>query len=175
MQLKRDGVELSLKKPIWVRIISGTFLLLFSLILIAELIYQARLFSFSLLPNYLSQPFFQLPILSAVGVILIVLSILLIRYTLRAFQTSLRFGLHENNLGNLVSTGVFGYSRNPFFVAILTLFLGIALVFPSLFFIAIFVLSFISIHIFIMKEEKFMRKHYGEEYLKYCQRVRRYL
>jgi protein-S-isoprenylcysteine O-methyltransferase Ste14 len=175
MQLKRNGVELSPQKPILVRITSGTFLLLFAIILTAELIYQASLISFSFLPYSLNQPLIQLPFLSVFGVIIIIMAIFLINFTLLAFNKSLRFGLHKNNLGKLVTTGVFGYSRNPFFASILSLFLGIALVFPSPFFVAIIVLSFISIHAFILKEEKFMRKHYGEEYEKYCQRVRRYL
>ncbi|MDR0305399.1 MAG: hypothetical protein LBI42_01030 [Chitinispirillales bacterium] len=31
------------------------------------------------------------------------------------------------------------------------------------------------IHRQVLREEKFLRKHYGEEYENYCRRVRRYL
>ena len=35
-------------------------------------------------------------------------------------------------------------------------------------------LTLISVHFFILKEENFLRKHYGEAYRKYQQKVSRY-
>jgi len=87
---------------------------------------------------------------------------------------SLRFGLDPNNLGELVTSGIFAFSRNPFFVSILFQFSGIALVYPTPYFVGIAVLSIIFIHIFILKEERFMLDNYGQEYKAYRKKVRRY-
>jgi protein-S-isoprenylcysteine O-methyltransferase Ste14 len=48
------------------------------------------------------------------------------------------------------------------------------MVFPNFFFIGFAVLAIVSIHFFILKEEKFMGKIYGADYEKYLQKVRRY-
>jgi protein-S-isoprenylcysteine O-methyltransferase Ste14 len=39
---------------------------------------------------------------------------------------------------------------------------------------AISLLTLVSIHLFILKEERFMHKNYGEEYKNYSKKVRRY-
>jgi protein-S-isoprenylcysteine O-methyltransferase Ste14 len=90
------------------------------------------------------------------------------------FKTSIRFGLNDKNKGKLITSGVFAYSRNPFFLSLDLYFLGISLMLPNLFFIGFAVLTVISIHFFILKEEKFMLKAYGIEYKKYVSKVGRY-
>ncbi len=94
--------------------------------------------------------------------------------TLRALKQSLRFGLNKKNLGKLVTSGIYVWSRNPFFLAIDCLFVGITLVFPTPFFIGISVLTLVSIHLFILKEERFMHENYGDDYKSYAKNVRRY-
>jgi protein-S-isoprenylcysteine O-methyltransferase Ste14 len=95
-------------------------------------------------------------------------------FSLRTLKQSLRFGLNKSNLGKLVTSGIYAWSRNPFFLAINCLFVGISLVFPTPFFITISLLTLVSIHLFILKEERFMHKNYGEEYKNYAKTVRRY-
>jgi protein-S-isoprenylcysteine O-methyltransferase Ste14 len=94
--------------------------------------------------------------------------------TLLHFRFSLRFGLDDKNQGELVTRGVFSQSRNPFFLSINLFFVGLALFHTSVFFIVMALLTLISIHFFILKEEKFLRKHYGEAYQKYREKVGRY-
>jgi protein-S-isoprenylcysteine O-methyltransferase Ste14 len=94
--------------------------------------------------------------------------------TLHALKQSLRFGLNKSNLGKLVTSGIYAWSRNPLFLSINCLFIGILLIFPTPFFIAVSLLTLISIHFFILKEERFMHKNYGEEYKNYSKKVRRY-
>jgi protein-S-isoprenylcysteine O-methyltransferase Ste14 len=95
--------------------------------------------------------------------------------TLFHFKNSLRFGLDQKNRGKLITTGVFSFSRNPFFLSLGIYLVGIALLQLNLFFIGFTVLAFTSIHFFVLKEEKFMRVAFGNEYLEYMQKVRRYL
>jgi protein-S-isoprenylcysteine O-methyltransferase Ste14 len=108
------------------------------------------------------------------GVVITIMSLIIMLLTLLHFRNSLRFGLDENNRGKLITGGIFSISRNPFFTSLLLWFFGIALILPSPFFIGFALLAAVGIHFFILKEEKFMQRFYGVEYLEYRRKVRRY-
>ncbi len=145
---------------------------LFFLLLILELL--RPLIQFSIIPESFSQIKTASFHLKIAGTLLILLSIVFMKLTLKDFNTSLRFGLNAKNKGKLLKSGVFAVSRNPFFLSIEIYFIGVVLSIPNWFFIVLSVLAIISIHFFILKEEKFMRKNYGDEYLEYAKKVRRY-
>lgn len=148
------------------------FLLLFVWVFeLAKPVFQIQ---FSFLSDQLTVLLADYLFLDIGGALLIFISLIFMALTLHHFKTSLRFGLNENKRGKLITTGVFSFSRNPFFLSIILYFLGTALVFPNWFFIGFAVLAIVSIHLFILKEEKFMEKHFGESYLKYRLKVRRY-
>lgn len=132
------------------------------------------LYGFSLLPKVVRSFFFNSVLIRLTGVLVVFLSVYLMKTTLKHFGNSLRFGMNENNTGKLVTTGIFARSRNPFFVSLLLFFTGTTLIFPNLFFLLFAVSAFIGIHFSILKEEKFLLKVYGDEYLTYQQKVRRY-
>lgn len=111
---------------------------------------------------------------SATGAGLIILSIVVMFITLLHFRSSLRFGMNKKNQGNLITTGIFSYSRNPFFLSLDLYFIGQAMVFPGYLFVVMALLAVTGIHFFIMKEEKFLWAYYREEYLEYKTKVRRY-
>jgi protein-S-isoprenylcysteine O-methyltransferase Ste14 len=114
-------------------------------------------------------------LIRAAGVFILCFALVFMLITLIHFKNSLRFGLDKKNCGELITTGVFAFSRNPFFLSLGIYFVGIALLQLNLFFIGFTVLAFTCIHFFILKEEKFMRVAFGAEYLEYMQKVRRYL
>jgi protein-S-isoprenylcysteine O-methyltransferase Ste14 len=148
------------------------FLLLF--VWVFELAKPVFHFQFSILNSRLITPLADYLFLEIAGAILIFIALVFMALTLHHFKTSLRFGLNENNRGELITNGIFSFSRNPFFLSIMIYFLGTALVFPTWFFIGWAVLAIFSIHLFILKEEKFMKEHFGESYRNYRQKVRRY-
>ncbi|MDX1284503.1 MAG: isoprenylcysteine carboxylmethyltransferase family protein, partial [Draconibacterium sp.] len=127
------------------------------------------------LPAFFSEPIFKSEFLKIIGALLVLLSQILLAFTLIHFQKSLRFGLNSANTGKLVTTGIFSISRNPFFLSLNIYFLGTAIYKPSIFFMAITFAAIIAIHFFILKEEKFMKENYGNEYKKYTKKVRRYI
>lgn len=145
------------------------------LIWLFEISSSAFLFSFPVLPEILTKWLFESFFLKVMGTVLIFLSMILFVLSLVHFKTSLRFGLDEKNQGKLITTGIFSVSRNPFFLSLDIYFLGIALILTNLFFIGFSLLAIVSIHFFILKEEKFLRTVYGEEYEKYFREVGRYL
>ena len=132
-------------------------------------------FSFLLLPVKVSGLLFESVFLKISGILIILISLFFLKITLIQFGNSLRFGFDKNNPGKLITTGIFSISRNPFFLSLDFYFYGTALIFPSIFFICFAALSIVSIHFFILKEEKFMYRIYGEEYENYKKEVKRYI
>lgn len=131
--------------------------------------------SFSILPESITTLLTNSLPTKIAGISIITVSLVLLLFTLLHFNKSLRFGLSEKNPGKLVTEGVFSFSRNPFFLSIDLYFFGVAILLPNYFFIGFAFLTFVSIHFFILKEEKFMRKVYGGAYENYKLKVRRYL
>ena len=148
--------------------------LLILLLFLFETIKPVYPISFSLLPKTCTNLLVDSLLMKIVGILFIAFALVFLSLALLHFKTSLRFGLDEKNKGQLITFGVFSISRNPFFVSLDLYFAGVAIVLPSLFFISFAILALVSIHIFILKEEKFMLKVYGEEYEKYLKNVRRY-
>ncbi|HYQ56576.1 MAG TPA: isoprenylcysteine carboxylmethyltransferase family protein [Draconibacterium sp.] len=121
------------------------------------------------------EPVFQSLILKSAGAVYILLSLILMGKTLHDFGHSFRMGLDKNNRGKLITTGIFSFSRNPFFLALNLFFLGTAMIIPGIFLIVFTLAAIVGSHLFILKEERFMLKNYGESYKSYCKKVRRYL
>jgi len=175
--LKRKGINVSSESG--KKNQSGIFVysvfLLILLLWLFELTKFAFHFSISVLPEVLAKPLNQSDLLKITGVLVTGFALVLLTFTLIHFKNSLRFGLDEKNRGKLITTGVFAFSRNPFFLSLDIYFVGIAILLPSLFFIGFTVFALVGIHFFILKEEKFMQNVYGAEYLDYRRKVHRYI
>jgi protein-S-isoprenylcysteine O-methyltransferase Ste14 len=175
--LRRQGVEVSAKgtkkKPAFL-LVYMVFLLLF-MIWLWGLAESALHLQQPVLPSFLTHRFTESMMLQATGAAFILLSVLLMLFTLLHFKSSLRFGLSKNNQGRLITKGIFSFTRNPFFLSINLFFIGQAMVFPAPLFIAMAFMALFSIHLFILKEEKFLHVQYPDEYPTYFRKVRRYL
>lgn len=157
------------KSPLLYLIYTPIFLLF-----MFEMLRPVLSFSFFIVPRNVVSPLFNSKLIGIVGIGIMLMSELLLLISLIHFKKSLRFGLNAKNQDRLVTNGIFSLSRNPFFVSIELLFLGVSLIHPSLFFMLFTGIAIISIHFFILKEEHFLINHYGEEYSEYSKKVRRY-
>ena len=174
--LKHRGVQTRAKKGTKNKaayFLYPAFVLVF-LLWLFELVKVTFGSSIAVLPNMLSEKIFKGLICQIAGSAVLLLSLILWVITLLHFKSSLRFGLDENTQEKLITKGIFAVTRNPFFLSIDLYFLGIALIFPSLFFIVFTLAGFVGIHFYILKEERFLQKIYGKEYLNYQNKTRRY-
>ena len=76
----------------------------------------------------------------------------------------------------LVMAGLYKFSRNPMYVGVILILIGEAIFFQSveLWIYSLFV--FIAFNIFvILVEEPRLRKDFGDEYKRYCEKVRRWI
>lgn len=77
----------------------------------------------------------------------------------------------------LLSTGIFKYSRHPIYLGLVLAIFGIAILYNA-FIISIIVCIIFLIIIdrwYIQYEEKMMLQKFGNDYINYCQKVRRWL
>lgn len=126
-------------------------------------------------PNVSRQEFFQSELVSWIGVFLLVVGLLVLFLSLISFGRSFRIGIDPDEPDKLVTTGIFRFSRNPIYVAFAFVLLGEFLVFPNWILLIYPVAASWLIHRQVLREEDFLRAHYGQTYSEYCQRVRRYV
>jgi protein-S-isoprenylcysteine O-methyltransferase Ste14 len=118
---------------------------------------------------------FSNEIVAWIGVALCMLGLVLFFLSLVSFGKSFRVGIDEEHPGALVTTGVFAFSRNPIYTAFGLILLGIFLIFPNWVFLLYLVAGIWLFNRQVLREEESLKKIYGEEYMKYCKKVRRYL
>lgn len=126
-------------------------------------------------PLVSSRLFYHSEIGAWVGVGLCFAGVLVLLASLVSFGRSFRVGIDVEHPDKLVTTGIFAISRNPIYIGFALVLIGEFLVFPNWIPLACLVAGVVLFHRQVLREESFMRDHYGPQYAHYCRRVRRYL
>ena len=96
-----------------------------------------------------------------------------------AMRTMINAGEHykiNKPTNKIVSHGPFSFTRNPIYLAFNLIYLGIAFNLNELWLISFSPIAFLTLHYgVILKEEQYMESKLGKEYLKYKERVRRWI
>lgn len=127
------------------------------------------------LPKICDGHFESPEVLAWFGVIVSLAGLCLLLWALISFKHSFRIGIDNENPDKLITTGAFAVSRNPIYFAFALNVLGVFLVFPCWFFLTFLVAGCAMFHRQVLREEEFLRAHYGEDFIKYCSKVRRYI
>ena len=109
------------------------------------------------------------------GTILIVLGLSVFIWAFVSFGRSWRVGMDRTTPGELVTTGIFAFSRNPIYLFIDLWFAGSCLITGRLSFLLFAVVALVFIHIQILREEKFLAQLYPDQYGAYLARTGRYI
>jgi len=119
--------------------------------------------------------FFDSEALAWLGVLACAAGLVVLAWSLISFERSFRIGIDSEHPDRLITTGVFAFSRNPIYVAFFSILLGQFLVLPG--WLTLIYLGGAAglFHRQVLREEAFLKPHYGAEYAAYCARVRRYL
>lgn len=126
-------------------------------------------------PAVSTQEFFTSPAIRWVGVLLCLAALALFAWSLVSFGRSFRVGIDVEHPDRLVTSGVFAYCRNPIYTAFAVVLVGQFLIFSNWILLVYLLAAFWLFHRQVLREEDYLKQHYGQEYLDYCQRVRRYL
>ena len=120
-------------------------------------------------------PWLTLPALSIIGLILLVLALIWVLIAQIQMGDSWRIGIDDQTASPLVQSGLFGVSRNPIFLGMLIMLIGMLLTLPTAVTLVVTALGFMLIHIQVRLEESFLLDKYGEIYRDYQKRVRRWI
>jgi protein-S-isoprenylcysteine O-methyltransferase Ste14 len=126
-------------------------------------------------PSILKKLFWDFILFQISAIVICTISLIWFGITLNTFGKSFRVGIDENTTDRLITNGTFSISRNPIYVAFVAFFVGFFLIYPNITSSVLLVFLIAMVHRQILREEKFLKKHYGEEYEKYCKNVHRYI
>ena len=101
--------------------------------------------------------------------------LLALLWSIISFGKSFRIGIDEEQPHELITTGIFALSRNPIYVAFAIILLGQFLIFPNWLLLIYLGAALWLFHRQVLREEGFLKVHYGEAYANYCKSVRRYI
>lgn len=120
--------------------------------------------------SYLSNP-----TLSIIGQILLTLTLGWVLIAQVHMQKSWRIGIDENVKTELIQTGLFKISRNPIFLGMRIMLLGLFLVLPNAATLVTLFSGELLIQIQVRLEEEFLTRIHGEAYRAYRKQVRRWI
>jgi len=76
----------------------------------------------------------------------------------------------------LLREGPFRFSRNPIYLALLLIYMGIALLWAQLWAWLLVPVVILLLNFGVIRyEEALLQKHFGDEYVDYCKKVRRWI
>lgn len=110
-----------------------------------------------------------------IGVIIFIISFVWTAIAQFQMSKSWRIGIDYEEKTELVSNGLFNYSRNPIFLGILLSYLGIFLIAPNTLSFSVLLVVFFIIQTQVRLEEEYLGNVQGENYLDYKKKVRRWI
>jgi len=90
-------------------------------------------------------------------------------------RNSWRIGIDTETKTELITAGLFKFSRNPIFFGMIVSLIGLFLTTPNALTGLFLILDYVLIQIQIRLEEDYLTEQHGQKYLNYKQRVRRFL
>lgn len=113
--------------------------------------------------------------LQVTALVLLVSGTVLLFLSTIQLEKVLILGLDTASDQTLQTSGIYAYSRHPFYVGFILVLLASCLLTPHMLNIFSFLGAWILHHIIMIREEQFLTSRYGEQYTTYTQKVRRYV
>ena len=120
-------------------------------------------------------PWLDLPVLQLIGWLILTVSFFIVVVAQMQMGGAWRIGVDSNQRQQLITHGIFRYSRNPIFLGMLVMLVGLLLLLPTAVTLTATVLGVVLIHVQVRLEEAFLTEKYGEDYRKYQMSVRRWI
>ena len=105
---------------------------------------------------------------AALGDLIFLVSVLCMRDSWRA-------GIPEKDRTELVTGGIYAWSRNPAFLGFDLMYIGVLLMYGNLLTLSFSAFAIVMLHLQILQEERYLVNTFGAPYQEYCRHVFRYL
>ena len=109
------------------------------------------------------------------GLVFITVNLLLSAASLIDLKESWRVGIVKEQKTELISSGIYKYTRNPYFLSYIFMFAAYTFLLQNMIIFVLSVCGFIFIHSMIKKEEGYLLGIHGNSYVTYKEKVPRYL
>ena len=90
-------------------------------------------------------------------------------------KDSWRAGIPDKDKTELVTDGIYRYSRNPAFLGFDFMYVGVLLLYGNLLTLGFSVFAIVMLHLQILQEERYLESAFGTAYTEYKKQVFRYL
>ena len=109
------------------------------------------------------------------GFVIGMLGDLIFLLSVLCMKESWRAGIPDKDKTQLVTTGIYRFSRNPAFLGFDLQYIGVLLMYGNLLTLGFSVFAMVMLHLQILQEERYLSDTFGEPYREYCRHVCRYL
>lgn len=109
------------------------------------------------------------------GVCVGILGDLIFLISVLCMRDSWRAGIPDRDRTELVTNGIYAFSRNPAFLGFYLQYIGVLLMYCNLLTGMFTVFAIVMLHLQILQEERYLTIAFGTKYLDYRHQVRRYL
>jgi len=145
-----------------------------------SVVFIALFILISLLLGLFDAPFGTFNLLTRTAALIITLvflsmNLLVGAASLRGLRDSWRVGVLEDQQTDLIEEGVYRFSRNPYFLSYLIMFVAYTVLLQNIILLILSLVGFVMIHSMVLKEEKHLTALHGEHYRQYRKRVPRYI
>lgn len=144
-------------------------------LIVTALVIVAYVFFPFLYEQFLPILFLSHNVLAMIGMALLLFALVWVLVAQRHMQKSWRIGIDEDVKTELVQSGLFEISRNPIFLGMRLMLMGLFLLLPSAVMLVILVSGEILMQIQVRLEEDFLTRIHGERYRTYQTHVRRWM
>ena len=90
-------------------------------------------------------------------------------------KDSWRAGIPDQDHTELITSGIYRFSRNPAFLGFDLMYIGMMLMYCNLLIVPLTVFAIVMLHLQILQEERYLDETFGEAYREYKRHTFRYL
>ena len=92
-----------------------------------------------------------------------------------SMKDSWRAGIPDQDRTELVTSGIYRFSRNPAFLGFDLMYIGVMLMYCNLLTVPLTVFAIVMLHLQILQEERYLEETFGTAYREYKRHTLRYL
>ncbi|WP_460322372.1 methyltransferase family protein [Paenibacillus sp. YSY-4.3] len=112
---------------------------------------------------------------SVFGLLVTALGLVFFIMAMVHMRTSWRVGIDKATATELITSGIYRYSRNPAFVGFDLMFIGLFLTYMNYVTLFICLLNIVCLHLLIRQEERHLKSTFGDMYSNYAKHTPRYI
>ena len=104
-----------------------------------------------------------------------ILGDLIFLFSVLSMKDSWRAGIPDQDRTELVTSGIYRFSRNPAFLGFDLMYIGVMLMYCNLLTVPLTVFAILMLHLQILQEERYLEETFGVAYREYKRHTLRYL